>query len=628
MEVKTQGITTAMRPSAAFFIASLAALPRIHAAPGDLDPSFSWTGPGMFSVNANADMYSVASLALQPDGKIVAAGGTRLVRILPDGTLDPDFNSGGIINLTPQASGQKWQDVEVQPDGKIIACSTGANPSLRRWNSDGTPDTSFNGNGVVALPSNSFDLTLDKSGRILVGLNSGIVRYMATGEIDPTFGNGGIALLAYPVISVASIAGGSLIVAVSPYSGTLKKLDADGIEDLSFPETPVRTMGGSYSTPMNMAIIGSRLIYCRVAGQSCLWTMDFDGIVGTDIGGEGVCGGSSLLGFAMQRDGKPVIVGSIDGNSGLPDITIRRIRPEGGLDQSFANMGTKTIDFGNVRSFATRAAVQRDGKIVVAVISDASLVVLRLLGDDPDITVEHPLGTNLAAVPAPTIDFGPVVAGQSQTRTVYLSNRSPADLEGLQVVRGTSGTPSEFAVVSEIPATVATGESVPLTVVLTPSSPGQKSATLAIQSNDPDESPFSLSLTGRQATATDLWRQRYFGSMDETGAAEDQSDPDADGIPNLVEFALGSHPKESTPAPGTMVRNGSTLEFTYWRSKAALGEIAFVREFSQSLAEGWSQIGGMVETIVEETPELQKVLVTTPAGTAGRRFIRLRVTRR
>jgi hypothetical protein len=46
------------------------------------------------------------------------------------------------------------------------------------------------------------------------------------------------------------------------------------------------------------------------------------------------------------------------------------------------------------------------------------------------------------------------------------------------------------------------------------------------------------------------------------------------GHPNLVEFALGSHPKESTPAPGTLVRNGSTLEFTYWRSKAALIETA------------------------------------------------------
>jgi len=36
----------------------------------------------------------------------------------------------------------------------------------------------------------------------------------------------------------------------------------------------------------------------------------------------------------------------------------------------------------------------------------------------------------------------------------------------------------------------------------------------------------------------------------------------------------------------------------------------------------------MVETILEETTELQRVRVTTPAGTAGRRFVRLRVTRR
>jgi hypothetical protein len=35
----------------------------------------------------------------------------------------------------------------------------------------------------------------------------------------------------------------------------------------------------------------------------------------------------------------------------------------------------------------------------------------------------------------------------------------------------------------------------------------------------------------------------------------------------------------------------------------------------------------MVETILEETSELQRVRVITPAGTAGRRFVRLRVTR-
>ena len=630
MASKTQIITPAMRAPATLVLATLASLLRTHAAPGDLDPTFSWTGPGRFSLNANADGYSVASLALQPDGKIVAAGGTRLVRILADGTLDPDFNSGGIINLTPQAFGRGWQEVEIQPDGKIIACSTGANPSLRRWNPDGTPDTSFNGTGIVALPSTPFDLTLDESGRILVGLSSGITRYRTTGEIDPTFGNGGIALLRplvpFPVQAVASLPGGSLILAVAPPTGTFKKLDASGVEDLSFPEIPISANGGSRPFPMMVDTIGESLIFNWNVGQSCMWKMDFNGANERDIGGEGVCFG--IAGITMQRDGKLVIVGAIGGNNPLPGITIRRIRPEGGLDESFANLGSNTINFGNTYSFATRAAVQRDGKILVAAINDTNLVVLRLLGDDPDLTVEYPKGTNLAAAPVPTIDFGPVAAGQSQTRTVYLSNPSPADLEGLKVVRGTAGTPSEFTIASEIPATLATGESAPLTLVLTPSSPGNKSATVEIQSNDPDESPFTLSLTGRQATATDLWRQTHFGSMDETGPAADQSDPDADGIPNLVEFALGSHPKESTPAPGTLVRNGSTLEFTYWRSKAALGEIAFVREFSQSLADGWSQVGGMVETVLEETTDLQKVRVTTPAGTAGRRFVRLRVARR
>jgi hypothetical protein len=108
----------------------------------------------------------------------------------------------------------------------------------------------------------------------------------------------------------------------------------------------------------------------------------------------------------------------------------------------------------------------------------------------------------------------------------------------------------------------------PLTLVPTPSSPGNKSATLEIQSNDPDESPFTLPLTGRQATATNLWQQTHFGPINETGPASHQSDPEADGIPNLVEFALGSNPKEPTPAPGTLVRNGTTLEFTHWRSTA------------------------------------------------------------
>ncbi|RFC52226.1 MAG: Abnormal spindle-like microcephaly-assoc'd, ASPM-SPD-2-Hydin/DUF5122, beta-propeller fold [Verrucomicrobia bacterium] len=401
--------------------------------------------------------------------------------------------------------------------------------------------------------------------------------------------------------------------------GVITKLNSAGVEDSGFPLIQVLVGMG------RMEIEGQRAIY--YSNGIGISLIDFQGNLESVLSGPDILSG--VNGFTKQRDGKFIMVGSsLNPITGRSDVSIRRVLPDGARDTSFANDGVRNVVTGSFQSGANRAVVQRDGKIVVAAISDTNVLVLRLLGDDPDITVEYPLGTSLAAVPVPTIDFGPVVAGQSQTRSVYLSNRGPADLEGLKVVRGAAGTPSEFTIASEIPATLATGESVPLTLVLTPSSPGKKTATFEIQSNDPDESPFTLSLTGRQATATDLWRQTHFGSMDETGIAADQSDPDADGIANLVEFALGSHPKESTPNTGTLVRNGSTLEFTYWRSKAALGEIAFVREFSQSLAEGWSQVGGMVETIVEETTELQRVRVTTPAGTAGRRFVRLRVTRR
>jgi uncharacterized delta-60 repeat protein len=204
-------LAAAMRPSAAFFIASLASLLRTHAAPGDLDPSFASGGKALFSMNGVGDQWSIASLVLQPDGKIVAAGGARLVRFLPDGTLDPDFNSGGIINLPYQTVGTGWADLAVLADGKIIAC---ANRTLWRWYPDGSPDTSFNGTGVTALPGQAFDLTLDDSGRILVGMLSGLARFSPNGSLDLSFGQSGIALYRPPnyrsVASVASLPGGGL----------------------------------------------------------------------------------------------------------------------------------------------------------------------------------------------------------------------------------------------------------------------------------------------------------------------------------------------------------------------------------------------------------------------------------
>lgn len=76
------------------------------------------------------------------------------------------------------------------------------------------------------------------------------------------------------------------------------------------------------------------------------------------------------------------------------------------------------------------------------------------------------------------------------------------------------------------------------------------------------------------------------------------------------------------------MKNGSTLEFTYRRRKAALEEFNFVREYSETLTGTWGRTGSSVEFLSNDDGTFQTVRVNTPAGSAGKRFIRLRVSRR
>lgn len=59
----------------------------------------------------------------------------------------------------------------------------------------------------------------------------------------------------------------------------------------------------------------------------------------------------------------------------------------------------------------------------------------------------------------------------------------------------------------------------------------------------------------------------------------------------------------------------------------ALSEVSFIREFSETLSGTWSRTGSTVETILSDDGTLQTVRVNVPAGSAGKRFARLRVTR-
>jgi uncharacterized delta-60 repeat protein len=122
---------------------------------GDLDPKFDGDGKRVIDFGG----YDFPEgLALQPDGKIVLVGSSGdldilVARLRPRGTLDTSFGGGdGYATLNLGGADYAF-DVAVQPDGKIVvAGSSGRGLTVVRFLSDGTLDGDFGPNGIVFVP--------------------------------------------------------------------------------------------------------------------------------------------------------------------------------------------------------------------------------------------------------------------------------------------------------------------------------------------------------------------------------------------------------------------------------------------------------------------------------------------
>jgi uncharacterized delta-60 repeat protein len=311
---------------------------RLRAANGTLDPTFGSGGKRV--VDFGGDDESVHGAALQPDGKIVLAGDSRLqvavARLKANGALDTTFDGDGKKILNWGALGRATA-VVVAPNGKILlggfSGPEGGNIQVARLKPNGALDTTFAAGGIATIDFGGDDfgqaMARQVDGRILVAGRSTaagavVARLRATGALDPDFGGDGRvtlpgggsagAVLVQPdrKIIVAGNASGSGAM-------TVTRLKPEGTPDMTF---------GSAGTA----------------------AVDFGSL-------------ADLLGGAvLQPDGRIVIAGYTQATE---DVAVARLNPNGSPDATFGAGGKATVDFG-VATFGNAVARAPNGRIVVA----------------------------------------------------------------------------------------------------------------------------------------------------------------------------------------------------------------------------------------------------------------------
>ena len=156
---------------------------------GSLDTSFS--GDGLQTTDFGVGVGGATGVALQGDGKIVAVGYSfdpatfALARYNLDGSLDPSFSDDGLQTTDFLfGGGAEAFDVAIQANGRIVAVgvagggATGQDFALARYNTNGSLDASFSGDGRKRTSFGAFDVAngvaLQGDGRIVaVGAGNG-----------------------------------------------------------------------------------------------------------------------------------------------------------------------------------------------------------------------------------------------------------------------------------------------------------------------------------------------------------------------------------------------------------------------------------------------------------------------
>ncbi len=350
-------------------------------AAGELDPTFSAAAYG----TSTGTVYAVEK---QADGKILVGGyfsaanstaASSLIRLNPDGSVDPSFNTQNLFNAL--GIGASVWSIAVQADGKIIVGGHFFNPvgvpqpGIRRLNTDGSLDTGFTP-FIVASGSIIYDIEIQNDGRIVAGgtfsgpgVPENVVRLEANGTVDPTFATqSGVTVRDLELQSDGNI----MVVGNSGSdtgAGLMRRLTATGLVDPSFPSLTVNgrveavkirangqmLIGGAF-TVVNGFTLGRIALINPDGGIDLTFNQNNPGVTGF--------GGAVVNDIEITADGKFMIGGLFNFYNGTSRRSIARLNADGMLDTSFADNSILTL-----ASTVMDLEILATGKVVVGLLN-------------------------------------------------------------------------------------------------------------------------------------------------------------------------------------------------------------------------------------------------------------------
>jgi uncharacterized delta-60 repeat protein len=408
---------------------------------GSFDPTFGNDGKVLFDFSSfpalqNGGSFPDASLLDSLGNILVAAESSNnsttcsqatLLRFLPTGKLDTSFGQSGVAST----SFDQIASMTIQPDGKIVLTAPGQLCSgftftavLSRFKSNGAIDTSFGAHGQItfALPIQGQSVAAVSPGSVLVEPDGKIVltaqeqsieagcipvphkscpglltpfvaRFMSNGSPDKTFGIGGIVSGGGTSMNFgpsgdnngfALQSDGSIL--LQALNGGLVELDVNGnfvspvqigtIVATTSPSNPVILANGNLVSTAEVNQKVRRVVEfteCEVSRVDANGDPDPDfQTTGFFFTGSkaGTLDQSFCPNIAMAPNGQILVAGTstVTNAPGLNpelagDFGLARLNALGGLDSSFGDGGIVTSNFFTLAP--SILLVQRDGKIVI-----------------------------------------------------------------------------------------------------------------------------------------------------------------------------------------------------------------------------------------------------------------------